>query len=685
MNLVVWFAVVSLAACHGRNLVTRSTAGAPAASGAAKATPREPPVAPHGGSIELGAITDRGDAALTADAFGQIRLWLTLDGTREPIVVRGPSPVHLALGRDDGGLFAAVVNVAGGAELLRFDARGNVRGRAQLAPQPAIEEVVAVGGEVLIRRSDHSIARFDSRGTARGRLVPDPGERVVSLAGRRDCAVAGIARGDEPRATILRWIELGNEGRSEHNELAWGRSLALPVPLLALAISPGGRRVAGIAVDDAARGPIAKIIELEPDLAVAVTLALTPVSPRDRMRRRRSRAQAPTVGFVTDGTVAFAMPGQLVWATETRGRPWVIEPHARPFGAGIAIGDRAAGASGAMLHVSDSRTDDFLGYRFVGAADPSTGDRFRDGHGVILQAEGGPLWIDRQLRAQDATLDPDVNDLALVLDDDHVLVTPLASGPHLKKRIIIRDVTTSTGIEIATLEGITGIHYDPGTRVLAIAASDSVLRYRIAFDPVDATPLRTLADAGPMESFHLTDPALAKGVVAVVAAALPHTHVRIYRLDGDDRGPALAPRQLELIGPLAAVDRAGTIYAAGSGLHVYRDGRATGEKVPGISDSTAINHAGTAFAVGNGDAVTVRAGNGAERWHRAVWRAGPVAWSRDDRTLFVATEGGAALSFDATTGEQLAMRCGWAFGRFSDDVGVATNAPSACGAAPLDL
>src|SRR5258706_14723872 len=100
MKLAARVALVWLAACQGRNLVSGSMVGAPGAPGApcaATAVPLEPQAAPHGGPIELVAITDRGSAALTADAFAQIRLWSVLDGMREPIVVRGPAPTQLAL------------------------------------------------------------------------------------------------------------------------------------------------------------------------------------------------------------------------------------------------------------------------------------------------------------------------------------------------------------------------------------------------------------------------------------------------------------------------------------------------------------------------------------------------------------------------------------------------------------
>src|SRR5205814_1864529 len=65
-------------------------------------------VAPHSGAIRLIAATDAGDAALTADDLDELRLWSTLDGRHEPVVVRGPVARQLALGRDGDGFLAAI-------------------------------------------------------------------------------------------------------------------------------------------------------------------------------------------------------------------------------------------------------------------------------------------------------------------------------------------------------------------------------------------------------------------------------------------------------------------------------------------------------------------------------------------------------------------------------------------------
>src|SRR5262245_10853456 len=116
-------ALLWLVACHASE--ARSSRPAVTPQPVAPVVPEVLPLAaPHGGRIELIAITDRGDAVLTAGSFAEIRLWPTLDGTREPVVVRGPRAMQLALGRDRDGLLAAILDQAAGVTLVRFDARG---------------------------------------------------------------------------------------------------------------------------------------------------------------------------------------------------------------------------------------------------------------------------------------------------------------------------------------------------------------------------------------------------------------------------------------------------------------------------------------------------------------------------------------------------------------------------------
>jgi hypothetical protein len=54
----------------------------------------------HGASIDALAVSDDRTAALSQDAFGGTRLWPTLDGRREPVVVVLPDARELALSHE---------------------------------------------------------------------------------------------------------------------------------------------------------------------------------------------------------------------------------------------------------------------------------------------------------------------------------------------------------------------------------------------------------------------------------------------------------------------------------------------------------------------------------------------------------------------------------------------------------
>jgi hypothetical protein len=686
MRLLARLAVVwMVAACHGRSARPVSETGVPLS-------------APTGGVIALVAVTDRGDAALTADSFSELRLWPTLDGTREPVVVRGPRAKQLALGRDRGGLLAAIVDEASDVELLRFDASGWLLGRVQLPSQPPVVQVVAIPGGVLVRRADHSIDRFDARGAPTGRVVPGPGQRVVSLAARRDRAIAGLAGPVDDRATTARWIELGTA-------LAWGPAIALPEPLDDLAIAPGGHRLAGIglaAVSLAELGYTAvgfseigseragKIVELEPRPRVVATLLLDRSGADDPPGPRPTLQPPPIIGFADDDTVVIGAPGQLTWYSARRPARWVAAGRTSEPAGDFVIADRAVAPHGGALEISDLGADHYLGYRWVGAGHASLPEPFRDGGGVLLSVQDGRLWLDPVLRARPLSRAGDWTTPELVLDDHHVLIAFTRPSHPLETHLAIRDLITGDDTEIAALADIDHLQYDAGSRVLGIATGDEILRYRLAFEPMGAAPLPSLSGAGRNSRFYLTDPALANGVVAVVRDYAGSPQALVYRLDGV-RGSALTPTTLELTGSIAAVDRAAAIYVVARGLKVYP---LAGQAAPrwlsgiiGITDATgitgisAISHDGTRLAAGDSDQVIVFDAGGAQRWRRRVWHARSVAWSPDDRTLFAVADGGATISFDAATGAQLAMRCGWGFGIYDEDIGVSANTPSACAAA----
>ena len=192
----------------------------------------------HGSAIALVAVTSAGDAAVSADTNGALRLWPTLDGTREPVVVVSQLPRALRISHDGDGFLIANHDVAKGLELVRLDARGAVRSRARIAAEPPIEAVELTPAGALVLRADQAIEHYDPSGLQRARLVPEPGTRILGIIERAGRAAAIF--GDE-KHTRVRWIELTG------GTATWG-DLSRPLDLdatLPIALSPDHRVLLG--------------------------------------------------------------------------------------------------------------------------------------------------------------------------------------------------------------------------------------------------------------------------------------------------------------------------------------------------------------------------------------------------------------------------------------------------------
>lgn len=333
-----------------------------------------PPTAVHSGPIENVAVTDDGSAAYTIDTFGRGRLWLALDGTREPILTRGGRAKRVVLGRTDEGFVVALLDGPGGLELVRLDRDGRTRGHVSLAPDPGFVDVVAVRDGVLVHRRDEWLVWYDAGGRKRGQIAPEPGERIAGIAARRGRVIVALVRGESRRITS-RWIELGRT-------LAWGAPQPLRRELEApIALSPSGTRLAGI---DVATKRF-EIVDLTSGKAMYAS------------RRGSSMATGrATAGFLDDHTAVL---------TDTRGTTWLSlgakDPWASPRGtpsdlSNVAIGDGVMlDASSTSLTITTASSVKYLGYRAVGPGQlEATGD------GVAIEHRGTALWLDRELRAR---------------------------------------------------------------------------------------------------------------------------------------------------------------------------------------------------------------------------------------------------------------------------------------------
>src|SRR5215510_5560964 len=128
--------------------VAAVTASAVTATATASAS-ASPIPAVQGETISLLAVTDDARAAVTADFGGALRLWPTLDGKREPVVLVGARARELAIARDGDGdgadLVVADLDAAGHLEILRTDALGAARSRARVPADRPFVSVTAVG------------------------------------------------------------------------------------------------------------------------------------------------------------------------------------------------------------------------------------------------------------------------------------------------------------------------------------------------------------------------------------------------------------------------------------------------------------------------------------------------------------------------------------------------------------
>jgi len=258
--------VLALVGCHDAD----APAPAPVVT---PAQPRDPVLrAPHSRVIRLVAIADGGDAALSADDGDELRLWPSLDGKHEPVVVPGRAGRQIALGRVGDGFVAALLDASGGAEVIALGPDGALRGHHVLAVEPACDEVRIVGGRVLVRRRDQSIEWRDGTGALKGRIAAPYGERLLTIATRHDRALVAFDQGAGD-ASHGRWLELRDTG------LAWGAEVALPSAIVPpIGLSPNGQRLIGlqtngnaVLVDLALHKPTALTFDVNSSVTVGTT------------------------------------------------------------------------------------------------------------------------------------------------------------------------------------------------------------------------------------------------------------------------------------------------------------------------------------------------------------------------------------------------------------------------------
>jgi hypothetical protein len=625
------------------------------------------PGAPHGGAIIITAITEQGDAALTADNIGTLRLWPTLDGRRPPVPIAAVAPADLSLGHAGDDLVAGILDEAGTVRVLRLGRDGTIRKRAQLPAEPTIQQLVGVDGGVIVRRSDQTIERYDANGQKVGSLVPEAGERIVGLAARGGSVLAQVSSEERPWRQ-LRWIILDENMR-------WGTSLMLPTPYVpgSLAISPDHVRVAVREMSGVA------IFEVVPSVRRVASITF-------------SNVVDPPIGF-TDGEHFVAIDGDSHswWSAKQGNDPWApLQVQKTSLSQDGAIGNGIViSGMGSVLAIDDGSHVKYLGWNHI-----ANGMLQSTAEGTLYVVSGSEItWLgersDGQLeekRSVDISTLLAENPNATPIDDQHVVVQQYKNDGGYTAELVDVNDPKAPRIALGADEMYGLVQWQPATHTLMLGRN-SIRRWRIDFAKHEAIALAPLAVGTGATSVIALDPARAHGAIALTQG-YEGGNYQVYAYQDEPGAPAdkplVAKTSWVLTGALVASDAEGTTYVAVDAttplMRISVSGKREQTKIsPGAVYAATVTHDGSLIAiVGKSSVRLFETATGKQRWEAPEWATAELAFTRDDKKLVLRAANG-QIVIDTATGKRIATTCGWDFGLHDKVPTAATfGMPTAC-------
>jgi hypothetical protein len=563
-------------------------------------------VAAPSGATRAVAVTHDGTTAVSADVDGHVRLWPSLDGSLEPVVVAMRRPVSLAIVRNGDNLAIAGIDGAGQLEIVQVGLLRQPLWRRPVELSRPVIDLRATQVGFLVETDDQHLAFVDTEATVKGEVEPPPGTDIAAIAVNSDRMLALLS---SDGAVHGRWLVV------PYN-LEWGDQTAkLPISPRAIALSPDSTMLAGTVVDSSATR--------------LVVIGIEHANRRAISGDDQSDPAMRPVRWLDNGTLLVEGTQQLtVWAIEPETKSLDVVSSLEPGPAAIDGGATAVVGAGAELMLADrAGTAHFLGFRFP---NPSL---FAAGRRSLLASDGQRvLRIGEDLRAHASydlsRFNPSVTATVLaLLDQTHVLMETYRS--QLELQIVALDTLEVTPIDEPGWYG-----YDPAAH-LAAFAHDKTVRFR-RFDPKTAT-------FGPAAELATESNSTSVAFIDGVASVTTYT----------DTG--YVTRTVTRIRPEKA-----TLTVAQTHKQSFTAQPETmlGPAAPPFWRSVKSPD-GTLTARLGSNRISLRDAEGNVRWTVAANGAYDLEWMQSGELLAI---GAGLASIDVDSGAFAVRRCGWEFG-----------------------
>jgi hypothetical protein len=581
----------------------------------------------HGAPLRALAVSEDGAVAVSADQHGSVRLWPSLDGTHEPVVVAARAAIGLAIVHDDQGVAVAAIDDVGQLEIVRLGALGEPNARVLPELARPVVEVRALDHAFLARCDDGAIVRIGADGTRVGELRPGAHQHVTALAVRRGAALAIIDAGGEIRG---RWIDVAT--------MRWGKATPpLAIDGTHVELAPGHHAIAAAAEG----GKELRVIEVTTGTLVYSPVAVNFVDPRLR-----------PVGFQTDDVLAVTRGGGVWWRSQS-----YETGENSAFAAGAAaVGDAGVVAEtegGLVLQDAATMESEYLGYQL---ASPSR-LRALDGGGwlatdgkTIAAIDGGLHTTRAYDLAEVSGFKYGFADVRFV-DDRHAIAFGYATPGE---DIYFFALDHGTATRVAATLGL--IYYDADRRVLEYRVKDAIAFARYDAKAETFGPEASLHIDGNSWTVRFLDPSKSPDLAVAVDATYAYDHTTTATIT---RIRAIRDNGTLDIRSVRHVELAGAWWRTNGNL----------ETLVGAAQALATpvrpSPDGTLVAELIGERVTLRDARGAERWTANAAGATDLVWNHDG---VLAGIGAGMARFDVATGEVTALQCGWRFGRWKRPV-----------------